>query len=874
MTSEVASRIRSLTFPELRAHQAAALAVFEDNRGADRFHFVLPPGAGKTLLGSVIAQHVGRRLVVLVPNTAIAAQWMDLWRSGNAEVALSAPIVGSDRRLDCDVTVLTYQAVATFDDEVEDDASPMARLHPNAREMIDRLHGGEPYTLVLDEAHHLAATWGELLAEVLRQAHSGRSDGPVVVALTATPRDSLSAEQAALVDELFGPVLYSVSTPALVRDGVLAPYREFAWFVDPTAGEREYLTRGAQRWRELVTAVMAPDFDDVGLLTYLDSAWVRHEGVSWSHIQRTRPELARALVRASFNGLIAVPQGARVLDEHRQPLQVEDWVAILSEYGRTVLAAPDPPAPGWEQLRAGLRSVGWTLTRNGARRGQSSVDRVLSRSGSKALAAGYLIEQEYLVRGDDLRAVVLTDFEDASATPPADTRSVMAQQAGSAWEALAAVQAANPGLTVVLVTGASVGGTRESLCAVLGPGQRLVDREDGLAQIEAAWGPRDWVPHITDLFLAGEVDVMVGTRGLLGEGWDAPAANVLIDLTAATTPTAVVQIRGRAIRRDPQRPGKVAHIWSVTTVDDEHPRGDLDYRRLVAKHRGYLSPDATGRILAGVEHLDSRCNEYAPPSAQIRASINAASLAEAGRIDQTRALWQLGSPYQDVARAAVRIRVQRAPEQIGVPEPAVRSWAGRPWLAGVVGAAVAGGLAVAGQVPDLVAVAGVIGAGAGFAIERGARGLRARRVRRQLGADGMLLAFGRAVAEAMAPGLSEAVLVEPDPDGSWVLRLEGQPAEASRVFAESVEQILLPVDFPRYIVSRRLGTGRAIMWHAVPDAFGVNKTSAAAYAQRWRTFVSRGDLLYTGSAEGAATAETVRGLDPMDLTTAMYAEWG
>jgi hypothetical protein len=694
------------------------------------------------------------------------------------------------------------------------------------------------------------------------------------VALTATPRDSLSAEQAALVDELFGPVLYSVSTPALVRDGVLAPYREFAWFVDPTAGEREYLTRGAQRWRELVTAVMAPDFDDVGLLTYLDSAWVRHEGVSWSHIQRTRPELARALVRASFNGLIAVPQGARVLDEHRQPLQVEDWVAILSEYGRTVLAAPDPPAPGWEQLRAGLRSVGWTLTRNGARRGQSSVDRVLSRSGSKALAAGYLIEQEYLVRGDDLRAVVLTDFENASATPPADTRSVMAQQAGSAWEALAAVQAANPGLTVVLVTGASVGGTRESLCAVLGPGQRLVDREDGLAQIEAAWGPRDWVPHITDLFLAGEVDVMVGTRGLLGEGWDAPAANVLIDLTAATTPTAVVQIRGRAIRRDPQRPGKVAHIWSVTTVDDEHPRGDLDYRRLVAKHRGYLSPDATGRIIAGVEHLDPRCNEYAPPSAQIRASINAASLAEAGRIDQTRALWQLGSPYQDVTRAAVRIRVQRAPEQIGVPEPAVRSWAGRPWLAGVVGAAVAGGLAVAGQVPDLVAVAGVIGAGAGLAIERGARGLRARRVRKQLGADGMLLAFGWAVAEAMAPGLSQAVLVEPDPDGSWVLRLEGQPAEASRVFAESVEQILLPVDFPRYIVSRRLGTGRAIMWHAVPDAFGVNKTSAAAYAQRWRTFVSRGDLLYTGSAEGAATAETVRGLDPMDLTTAMYAEWG
>ena len=116
--------------------------------------------------------------------------------------------------------------------------------------------------------------------EVLRQALGGVEDGPVVVALTATPRDSLSESEAALVDELFGPVLYSISTPALVRDGVLAPYRELAWFVDPTAAEREYLSAGALRWQELVAAVMEPGFADVPLLEYLDSAWVRHEGVS------------------------------------------------------------------------------------------------------------------------------------------------------------------------------------------------------------------------------------------------------------------------------------------------------------------------------------------------------------------------------------------------------------------------------------------------------------------------------------------------------------------------------------------------------------------------------------------------------------------
>lgn len=866
----VAQRMAGVDFGTLRAHQADALTVFRQNRGLSRFHFVLPPGAGKTLLGSVIAQEVGRRVLVLVPNTAIAAQWLELWES------VGGVTVGDDRGLSADVTVLTYQALATFDDDADDDDSPMARLHPNARALVDRLHGGDPFTLVLDEAHHLAATWGELLAQVLEQAHGGRPDGPVVVALTATPRGSLSQSEATLVNELFGSVLYSISTPALVRDSVLAPYRELPWFVDPTDAEREYLTQSALRWQELIGAVMAPGFADVALLAYLDSAWVRHAGVSWNHILKSRPELARALVRAAHNGLIALPDGARIRDEHRQPLQVEDWVAILADYGRTVLVSSDPPAPGWDRLRAGLRSVGWTLTRNGARRGQSSVDKVLARSAAKAVAAAYLVSQEYAIRGEDLRVIVLTDFENAQATPPADIASVLSQVAGSAWEALAQVHAANPELRTVLVTGASVGGTRESLAEVHMPGQTLIDRPDGLVQIQGTWSPRDWVPHVTDMFTDGRIDVLIGTRGLLGEGWNAPAANVMIDLTATTTPAGVVQIRGRAIRRDPIRPQKVAHVWSVTTVDDEHPRGDLDYRRLVAKHRGYLAPDAVGRIVAGVEHLDPRCGRFAPPDGPTRAGINADALTAATLIDETRAAWRVGSGYRDVTHTVVRVRRPRTSNvSLGVPEPAVRTWPGWPVGSAAVGAGAVGSAALAVQAPSpLMAAAVAGGAGLGWLVHQVVGRQRIRRIAQQVGADGMLLAFGRTVAEAMHPGAAPEVAVDPDADGEWVLRVDGMGESDSRLFGESVEQILRPIDFPRYIISRRVSGGKAVMWHGVPDVFGVNKQAAESFASQWRVFVSRGDLLYTGAANGGAVADTVRGLDPMDLSTAMYAEWG
>jgi superfamily II DNA or RNA helicase len=854
---DVAGRLAAATLPAPRPHQRAALDAFRAHRDEGRFHFVMPPGSGKTVLGSLIGRELGRRMLVLVPNTAIQSQWLQLWRgAGGVSVA-------DGRELAADVSVLTYQALATFDDEATGE-SPSARLHPDAAAMVERLRSGH-YTLVLDEAHHLAQVWGELLAEVLGEAQA------LVVALTATPRESLSQDEAALVESLFGPVVHAVSTPALVRDGVLAPYRELPWFVTPTPAEQEYLARSALRWQELLAAVTAPDFAGVGLFAYVDRAWVGHEGVSWSHIERTRPDLARAVLRLAHNGMCAVPQDARLRDEHRQPVQVDDWVAVLADYGRTVLAPADEP--GWERLRAGLRSLGWTLTVRGVRKGQSAIDRVLARSAAKAVAAGHLVGQEYLIRGDDLHAIVLTDVEHAQAAPPADIRGVLAEDAGTAWEALAEVQAANPALRVVLMTGSSVGGTPGTLAAIAPGGTRIGPGPGGMASLTGTWGPRDWVPHVTELFQRGEVDVLVGTRGLLGEGWDAPAANVLIDLTAATTATAVVQVRGRAIRRDPRRADKVAHVWSVTAVDDGHPRGDLDHRRLVAKHRGYLAPDTEGHIVAGVEHLDPRISRYAAPAASVRAAINADALAAAGRLEATRAAWAIGQPYRDVVETTVRVRAGRS-SAAGAPEPAVPR---RPVLAG--GAAT--GTALAAGV--LAAVVGLPAAGAvGVALAAGlvaaalsvvGRRWRERRAQRRLGFEGLLVAFGRAIAASLPGAVPEQVRAAPGRDGGWAVRLDGADAALSASFATALEQVVSPVDYPRYIIDRRV-RGRAVMWHAVPDVFGVNKASAEQFAQAWRRFVGRGRLLYTGSPEGAGVAQAVRALDPLDVSSALFAQWG
>src|SRR5690606_16186784 len=150
-------------------------------------------------------------------------------------------------------------------------------------------------------------------------------------------------------------------------------------------------------------------------------------------------------------------------------------------------------------------------------------------------------------------------------------------------------------------------------------------------------------------------------------------------------------------------------------VDDGHPRGDLDYRRLVAKHRGYLAPDADGRIVAGVAHLDARCTPFVPPPAQQREGINADSLQAAARIEESREVWALGTPYRDVTEIVVRVRAVRS-EALGVPEPAVRTGPAWPAAGLLAGGTVATTAAVVAQAPTLwTGVAAAVGAGAGWA---------------------------------------------------------------------------------------------------------------------------------------------------------------
>jgi superfamily II DNA or RNA helicase len=874
----------------LRRHQAEALAAVDSavSAGRSRAWVVLPPGAGKTYVGLEVVRRLDRPAVVFGPNTAIQGQWVTTWASYRP----TPTAMGTDRALDAPISALTYQSLATFDPSADPDGSTsepsslLDRLHPNGTALVTRLRELGPITIVLDECHHLLEVWGRLLADVLDDLPEA-----FVLGLTATPPQVLDRDQTALVAELFGAITYAASIPAAVREATLAPFAELAWLTPPSAAEADWLAQNAERFATLTTDLMDPTFGSVGFLTWLDR---RSTGipVGWSRFERDEPAFALALLRLANAGMLTVPTGARLREEHRVAPTADDWVALIGDWVKGCLSRSGVAADEGvvDRIRAVLPSVGYQLTKTGIRRGRSAVDRLIALSSAKTDACVQVVRAEQATLGERTRVLVLCDHESATAQAPDSIRAVQSAEAGSARAVLRAL-VADPltrTLSPMLVTGRTLaadsvtaGRLRDFIAAAdpdLGARVDLQPWNDDPAIVTLAggWSSRHWVPWATRFLEAGHSGVLVGTRALLGEGWDAPKLSSLVDLTTATTLSAVVQTRGRALRIDPGWADKVAITWTVVCVDEHHPRGRGDWDRLVRKHAGYFGLDGSGDITAGIAHVDDSFSTFAPPPTANFDAINARMTVRAENRADIRARWAVGTPFVDHVVATVRIRSRRSG-----PAPRPTDAAITPTTSPVRPTTVLGAL-------------GPVDTTTGHpAFGHPWRAVRA------VAAPIDLARYACAVADGMhaaglAPVGAEAVRVEVEPDGEYRLQLDGVGTATSAVFAGALDEVVSTVADPRYLVPRYLLGSKpgwspasagwrflltrklrpdAVVWHAVPTALGVRRELVDAFVVGWNRWVSGGSAVFTGNPDGAGVLASSRGFPPLDVETVLRPAW-
>lgn len=924
---------------QLRGYQRRALEAFEDDcaHGDRHSYLVLPPGAGKTVVGLEAARRAGRRTLVLVPNHAVLGQWADTWdhRFPTAPRVVATPC-GTDRDLAGALTVLTYQSLAVIDSTVparqrreimggRDREALLGLLHPNGRAVIDRAAATGPWTLVLDECHHLLATWGALVRALVAEL----GGDTVVIGLTATPARTLTRWQRELHDEIFGPADFEVATPALVKEGNLAPYQELVYLTAPTPEEDSWLASEKSRFADLQVELIDHRLGTIPLAEWLrrrmnDRGTSSGVSQSWGDFETAEPNLALAGLRFAGTGLVTVPDGARLREQHRIPPDADDWVCLLTDFCVGHLQRSDDPrdVDALAAIRAVLPSLGFRLTRGGVRATTSPVDRVCGLSDAKVGATVALLAAEASVLGPDLRALVLCDFEMQTARLPTSLRgSPLSVASGSARltaATLARADVGGPGaLRPVLITGssfacaASWGDELVRFCSEAGHAVTLqpLGGDPDLAEVvgSSALTTRECIRLATGFFVAGGSQVIVGTRALLGEGWDCASVNVTVDLTTAATPTSVTQMRGRSLRLDPLRDDKLADNWTVCCVSADHPRGDADYDRLVRKHEAYFATTAQASIESGISHCDPRLSPFGPPTAADALAVTTDALGRVAQRDHARRGWKIGEPYAGLEAAAVRVRTGRSLGRATDPLPSAslvavlpggrRGGRGRAGVPAVVAGVVAAGLlvGVSAGATSGVAVAVAL-AVLGVLILLGATLVRSKRLAT---APPALECMAHAVADGLQlAGLSErgaeAVTLETTPDGWLRCALTGVRTGQSECFADALDQLLAPLTEPRYLLGRmvvtpapsergrlifalratlRLPLDAAVAWHTVPRGFTGNQQRRQCFLTAWEQHVGPARLLAADSAEAAAVLALFRGEDPFSIATQLRTTW-
>src|SRR5690606_27302672 len=111
---------------------------------------------------------------------------------------------------------------------------------------------------------------------------------------------------------------------------------------------------------------------------------------------------------------------------------------------------------------------------------------------------------------------------------------------------------------------------------------------------------------ITQIFQRGEIEVLVGTKSLLGEGWDAPAINSLILASFVGSFVLSNQMRGRAIRAQHGNTEKTANIWHLVCIDPTLATGGDDFDLLKRRFRSFVG--VSFKEESGIENGIGRLN--------------------------------------------------------------------------------------------------------------------------------------------------------------------------------------------------------------------------------------------------------------------------
>ncbi len=562
-----------------RTYQAGVLSSFDQYKNDGKIHIVAAPGSGKTTLGIELISRVGQGCIVLTPSITIREQWIErieeafLLEGVKSEDVLSQNL--KDMKL---ITVVTYQALHSamigykgkLLEEGDEETSKEELVDYESFDLISAIKERGVKTICLDECHHLRNEWWKSLEKFQSEATTHYT-----IALTATPPYDSTPELWARYIKVCGEIDEEITVPELVKDSTLCPHQDYVYFNYPTKEEFDKINQFKDIRDEYCDILLK----DKELERIIFSNTSLGNDDCYDKLLENPAYLSSILIYLNATGNEISKEYKELLGYVALEKPSPKWFEILLQgvlYDDS--SSYDISEERVKKYRNELKVRGLIENRKVCFQLKKKLKKDLTRSVGKCESVKEITFHEYKSLGKELRLLILCDYikkeyKSAIGNPDLATHALGVIPFFELLRRESLNQKGGLKLGVLCGSVAIIPYEAKERLLELAPNPAKISFKSlgSLPQEEYVevdtQGDRHFLTGIiTQLFEEGYMEVLIGTKSLLGEGWDSPCVNSLILASFVGSFMLSNQMRGRAIRTYSKNPNKVSNIWHLVCV--------------------------------------------------------------------------------------------------------------------------------------------------------------------------------------------------------------------------------------------------------------------------------------------------------------------
>lgn len=787
-----------------------------------KIHIVAAPGSGKTILGLELIRRLGKPALVLSPSVTIRQQWGERFESGFLPVGAAAEdYVSFDLKRPGLITSVTYQALHAAsknlileeeadDDEKTDEGQGDTTQKTEDFSQFNLLETVKKYgiqTVCLDEAHHLRSEWQKALEAFLEAL----GNDVKVIALTATPPYDSTLTEWKKYTDLCGEIDEEIFVPQLVAQKTLCPHQDYIYFNYPTTDETQVLSEYKKRARTCTEEMMREGLP----MQALQAAGVLEHDKEQEEMILEHVQGFIALLSLAYHSGAALPDKLVRLVSPSKKLP-----AFRLSFAETAFqfVIDHPEIFGEaisEQFRKRLAQDGLIEKKKVCLKSNSRLNKLLVSSVGKLQSINTIALAESGALGDRLRMLILTDYIKKDLLKQIGTQTpITSMGTVPVFESVRRVcgETANiamlSGNLVVVPNGIlpqlmAIAQEKGMTCTA----KALPNTEH--SELVVSGSNKNKVGLITEAFQQGLIHILVGTKSLLGEGWDSPCINSLILASFVGSFMLSNQMRGRAIRVDRNDPGKISNIWHLATIEppllpgleDTNQMHSNDFDTVERRFACFLGPAYHENIIeSGIERIDILKPPYDKEGI---ASINQQMLTLAEDRETMASRWQgvlTGLSHPEI------VEVNEVPASVQPIGFLFRNVLGEMLFALVLYFYCFGVLPALTSVPDLLTflLSFVVFIGIGYCMLCGLL-----RILRHLSPGKTVQTLANCILKTLKEiGQIESAdakvqVMTNDAHSLVYCTLKNATVHEKNIFAHAIGELLSPIDNPRYVLVKQ-----------------------------------------------------------------------